>query len=199
MAAATQDERINFFFGRDVAEVVKKDDATTQYMILQNDALHSQLEQARKAAARISKERDAASADLDSAERSKVCLRGVLHNEVEKNKARSDIITDAETSMKNKDASDRRHYRLTYSQDAMCVAVLSVGLAANMLLGRSRYASSAAMAYAILSAFYNMIKTNIRASYYVFEEYQRRSRCNADTLRKSERGSEYLHNIIDEL
>jgi len=86
---------VNFYFGsaEDMSEIKNKDNSSQEYLILQNNQLFSENAKLRTRVERVKSEKEVLSTDCDNMERSKTCLKGLLHNEVEINEIQKEIRT----------------------------------------------------------------------------------------------------------
>lgn len=172
------------FFGsrRELGEISKKDDAATAYIILQNDRLHSQVERATKRIKDLDRELASARADAERAERSKTCILGVVHNEVEKSRIMSDIVTAMDGSVQ----SVSHIFRVAAVHASASVlfhaagCLLSPTIAAQSILA-AHICSLAVFAW----AYRNMSAPDVRDL-----------RCE---LEKAQRGTDHIHDILDEM
>jgi hypothetical protein len=183
------------------------EDPTISYIVLQNDSLHSQLERAKRSIERASRERDLAVKDLDSAERTKVCLKGVLHNEAEKAEIRGKLVDAAVEHLRAHGDSSARASRDGWIAGAVSVstgAVLAAGLAAwNVIEAEgapaTAGAAAAAVAGAALAAYWALKPDPAPGDPVVAYDSDPRVVSLKDELARSLRGSSHIHEIIDEL
>jgi predicted RNase H-like nuclease (RuvC/YqgF family) len=86
---------VNFYFGNsnDMEEIKTKDNSSQAYLILQNNQLFSENAKLRAKIDRMRSEKETLGADCDNMERTKTCLKGLLHNEVEINDIQKEIRT----------------------------------------------------------------------------------------------------------
>jgi len=84
---------VNFYFGsaEDMSEIKSKDNSSQEYLILQNNQLFSENAKLRNRVERVKSEKEVLSTDCDNMERTKTCLKGLLHNEVEINDLQKEI------------------------------------------------------------------------------------------------------------
>ena len=84
---------VNFYFGsaEDMVEIKNKDNSSQEYLILQNNQLFAENAKLRNKIDRIKSEKELVSTDRDNMERTKTCLKGLLHNEVEINDIQKEI------------------------------------------------------------------------------------------------------------
>lgn len=108
MMGATPSERL-----RDIA---RKDNAPTEYIIFQNDALHAECTRIRAIAQKFRGARDALQGEVDSLESGRTCMRGLLHNEVEHGKTLASLATAYEDVMR----SCRRRIGAAVARSAGC-------------------------------------------------------------------------------
>lgn len=96
MATEERRKEVNLYFGsqQELGEVLKKDDASLSYILLQNDRLHAKVERLERKVRDVERDRDGAVGDGERAERSRVCLRGMLHNEIEKSSLYEELVAE---------------------------------------------------------------------------------------------------------
>ena len=84
---------VNFYFGsaEDMSEIKNKDNSSQEYLILQNNQLFSENAKLRNRVERVKSEKEVLGSDCDNMERTKTCLKGLLHNEVEINDLQKEI------------------------------------------------------------------------------------------------------------
>lgn len=68
----------------------------TAYLISQNATLQEEAQKARRSAERVSREKENVMKDLENSEKTRTCLKGLLHNAYESNKARTDLVQVSE-------------------------------------------------------------------------------------------------------
>lgn len=181
------DENVNLFFGnrKELNDVVKRDDATTAYIIMQNDSMHSQIEKLKRSVERVSKERDNAVDDFERNERSKVCIRGMLHNELEKSKMLEEMV-DVYESVVNTRAS--RNWR---NAAGACVMVFT-GAVSSFVTVSHGYCFAGVSA-AVLGGIASLSMW-LDAGPPIPDVSSLK-----EGLQKAQKGNEHLHNIVDEL
>lgn len=88
-----KEHAVNLFFGSssEMDDINKKDNPSEAFIILQNNRLHSENSKLQTKLDKTLREKDILSQDVDSMDRSRVCLRGLLHNEIEINKLRGEL------------------------------------------------------------------------------------------------------------
>lgn len=84
---------VNLYFGSptDMADINTKDNASQAYVILQNNQLFSENAKLRSKVEKLKSDREILMTDYDNMDKSKTCLKGLLHNEVEINGIREQI------------------------------------------------------------------------------------------------------------
>ena len=187
-------KNVNLFFGTktELADVAKREDASTSYIILQNDRLHSQADRLQRRIRDLERERDRASDDSDRAERSRTCLRGMLHNEVEKSEILGDMVAQLSRDLSGHKAASARLCGNAMVHAAVSMLVHAVGCwvsGSDHLVGRlmlSVHVGNAAV-FGWLCSRPPAPSADGRVS-----ELR-------DKLADAERGTAHLHGIIDEL
>jgi hypothetical protein len=76
-----------FFGTRAELEDISRGHGSTAYVVLQNDRLHGTVDRLHRRVREAERERDRAVSEAGIAERARVCLRGIMHNEIEKAQA----------------------------------------------------------------------------------------------------------------
>eukprot|EP00873_Tetraselmis_striata_P043938 jgi/Tetstr1/464202/TSEL_009007.t1 len=196
----SRSKNVNLFFGTrgELKEVAKKDDASTAYIIFQNDRLHAHMNRMERRAKEAERHLARASDDTERAERTLTCLRGMLHNEIEKGR----MLTEINSVM-------RRH------RDAMSRTLETMGFAAATHAALTFGAHSLAWAAnPDTSSLDSLTFAFHLGSAAVFGWVWYRSRADAgagcrsagrvlselnDQLAEATRGTEHLHEIVDEL
>ena len=119
---------VNFYFGtsNDMEEIKNKDNSSQAYLILQNNQLFAENSKLRTKIERMRSEKETLNADSDNMERTKTCLKGLLHNEVEINHIQKEIRTAY--------ASDMAQMRTSAFNFAMEVLVASIIFATSVAL-----------------------------------------------------------------
>lgn len=84
---------VNLYFGsaEEMSVIKGKDNASQAYLILQNNQLFSENAKLRSKVERVKSEKEVIGTDCDNMERTKTCLKGLLHNEVEINEIQREI------------------------------------------------------------------------------------------------------------
>lgn len=201
-AAAAEKKRsdINLFFGKEVQDVAKKSgDTTTEYIILQNDSLHASLEKAKRSMDRLIKERDASAGDLDAMEKSRVCLRGMLHNEIEKGTLCETIVAEAEKMLRKTDENKLKIVGRASTGMFLCLVTAIAGTVSAHVQGPWSHATNALNAIVSLGVLGVICRLSLDAKRDAFPEYEIRVCDTKAQLRQAEKGTEHLHAIIDEL
>lgn len=186
----TEEANVNMFFGsrRELNDVSKKDDATTAYIILQNDRLHAQAERTMKRVKDLERDLAAARADADRAERSKTCILGVVHNEVEKSRIMSDILREMDGS-------------------ARSVSQLLATAAAHAAAAAVFHAAGCCLSPTISTAGQSLLAAHACSAAYLAWTYRKRGASETSRvvrelkgeLDRAQRGTDRIHDILDEM
>lgn len=197
-ADAGRAKNVNLFFGTrsELADVAKKDDASTAYIIFQNDRLHSNVDRLQKRIKDAERDLHRATDDSDRAERSRTCLRGMLHNEIEKGRISRDV---------NAMLQEHNLYlgEVTKKTGTMSVVHASVALGVHALAWLWPDGSLDSLALAV-----HLGNAAVFGWMYCCARSQTASRTLADRsalaemekqLASASRGTDHLHDIVDEL
>lgn len=190
-------KNVHLYFGSksELAEISKKDDASTSYVIFQNDRLHSHVERLQRRVKELERERDKAVEDADRAEMSKTCIKGMLHNEIQRSQLLGDVVLNLEARGERLSS-----FRSAYS--ASSAAHAAVALLAHLL----GLWASGVLARAVFSAHF---LHSVAYAWFCFGSPSRGSEEASASeaallhlrakLASVERGTEHLHNIVDEM
>ncbi|AUF82731.1 hypothetical protein TetV_649 [Tetraselmis virus 1] len=191
-------KNINLFFGKEVDKITKSEtNSTTSYIILQNDSLHAQLERMKRSCERASKEKDELVSDLESSEKTKTCLRGMLHNEVEKIEAYVRIVEKAEKCIK---VSDEKSIYYTNGVSIGMIVCSLVILVSTALGNQGMAMAATTLNSCVVSTMLMFSFKLIRMSRYpIHPAYLNQTEEDKAYIRKAERGTEHLHSIVDEI
>jgi hypothetical protein len=186
-----KDHPINLYFGtsEDMNELKSKDNSSQSYVILQNNQLYYENSKLRQKIEKMKIDAENLSSDIDSLEKGKTCLKGLLHNEIEINQLSEEIyeIRENDTKMIIKHAST-----LVYEVYAMTIASMLLFAARDIVdpgLHEMMYFTQ------IIIMFGNMLS----ACVFTQSFKQTSTKEIEDRLKAARRGSENLHSIIDEL
>ena len=186
-----KDHPINLYFGtsEDMNELKSKDNSSQSYVILQNNQLYYENSKLRQKIEKMKIDAENLSSDIDSLEKGKTCLKGLLHNEIEINQLSEEIyeIRENDTKMIIKHAST-----LVYEVYAMTIASMLLFAARDIVdpgLHEMMYFTQ------IIIMFGNMLS----ACFFTQSFKQTSTKEIEDRLKAARRGSENLHSIIDEL
>lgn len=115
---------VNLFFGTaaDMEELKAKDNSSEAYLILQNNQMFAENARLRTRIERLRTEKETVVADHDNVERSRTCLKGLLHNEIEINQIHKSI-RDAHAS----DIAQMRGAAFMFVFEVMVSAVIIAG------------------------------------------------------------------------
>jgi hypothetical protein len=197
---AEKHSNINLFFGKDVAEVAKRSgDSTTEYIILQNDILHSQVKKATRSMDRLIKERDSVFGDREAVEKARVGLRGMLHNEIEKATLCEHILAESEKSLRKADERKLRSASRASVGMFACLAIVIVGVVSAHVNGPWSHATNALNALASTGVLTVIGRLSLDSKRDAFAEYEIEVIDTKAQLRAAEKGTEHLHAIVDEL
>ena len=103
-------------------DIARKHTAPTEYIIFQNDALHVECTRIRAIAQKFRGARDALQSEVDGLESGRVCMRGMLHNEVEHGKTLASLASAYEDVMR----SCRRRIGAAVARSAACTLAFVV-------------------------------------------------------------------------
>lgn len=193
-------KNVNLFFGtkNELTDVAKKDDASTSYIIFQNDRLHSQTERFQKKIRDLEKERDRAVEDSDRAERSRNCLRGMLHNEIEKSKILGDIVEQQNKGLLGQEMTQARLIGNTMIHAVISLSVHTIGWwtsghedVINRLMLSVHVGNFVTFGWLAYRSNFDRNKGNESASQTLRELRNK--------LADAERGTAHLHDIVDEM
>ena len=192
-------KHVNLYFGTkaELADVSRKDDASTAYIIFQNDRLHSQADRLQKRLRDAERERDRSADDADRSERSRTCLRGMLHNEVERSSVLREMLGLAESAAAARAADGARVAGAAAVHAAFGLALHALGW---WLAGASpcgawpRLALSVHVGNAAVFGWTVYGRSAARRGEDGPEMRELRRR-----LAEAERGTSHLHEIVDEM
>ena len=197
-AAGKPAKNVNLFFGSrgELTEVVKKDDASTAYIIFQNDRLHAQVDRMQRRIKDLERDLNRAVDDSDRAERSRTCLRGMLHNEIEKGR----IVTDINDRLR-----DHREATSGLLQQMGVVAVAHAAVALGVHALAWAWPDDSLASFSVAVHLGN-------AAVFGWMCHCASTRAKADStaaevalaelgeqMASAARGTEHLHDIVDEL
>ena len=188
---APKDHPINLYFGtsEDMNELKSKDNCSQAYVILQNNQLYYENSKLRQKVEEMKIDAENSLSDIDSLEKGKTCLKGLLHNEIEINQISEEMykIKENDTKMIIKHA-----YTLVYEVYAMTIASMLLFAARDIVdpgLHEMMYFTQ------IIIMFGNMLS----ACVFTQSFKQTSTKEIEESLKVARRGSENLHSIIDEL
>lgn len=189
--SAPKEHPVNLYFGStdDMNDLKSKDNASQAYLIMQNNQLYYENSKLRLRIEKMKVEAETLSTDIESMDKTKTCLKGLLHNEIEINRIRDDIC-----EVRGSDA--RRIARQAY----ILVCEIYATTCAVMLLFAAREVVEQElheMVYLaqILIIFGNLLSTCVFTPTFKLTQIPEIE----EALKKAEKGSENLHSIIDEL
>lgn len=182
---------VNFYFGsaEDMAEVKKKDNSSQEYLILQNNQLFSENAKLRSRVERVKSEKEVLNADYDNMERTKTCLKGLLHNEVEINEIQKEIRT-----IQAKDLVAMRRTALGFAVEIIAALACLAGTVALDMASKPEHEKILWMVQTCLCA-------GTAASALVFAASVDSTNVAPleESLKDAQKASSNLHCIIDEI
>jgi len=182
---------IHLYFGtsEDMNELKTKDNMSQSYIILQNNQLYYENSKLRMKLDKMKLDAEIFSNDMDSLEKSKTCLKGLLHNEIEINQISEELY-----EIKGNDAKKitKHAYTLVYEVYAITLASMVLFAARDLVdpgLHEMLYFTQ------VIIIFGNLLSACIFS-----QSFKKTSTKEIeDRLQFAKRGSENLHSIIDEL
>eukprot|EP00873_Tetraselmis_striata_P033872 jgi/Tetstr1/454136/TSEL_041055.t1 len=197
--AAGREKSVNLFFGTktELEEAIRKDDGCTAYIILQNDRLHTQAERQQRRIREVEQQRERIAEEAERAERSKTCLRGMLHNQIEKAQILSEITAELARSRARANANAGK----LLSQVAVQAALALGAHTATWWAGGGGPAALALIAGHIGSvAAFGMLCAHAARRAASAEQGTDAALAELHLrLAAAEKGTDHLHDIVDEM
>lgn len=192
--AAGKALHVHFGDEGDMERAGRSSNPSQEYIILQNNQLHSEIAKSRARVERLVRERDVASQEADSSERSRVRMRGVLHNAVEVACLRRELCWTREGDALRARSACR-------AAGAEILAALSAVAALDLLesgalgLDVGAWRAPVAVGRGALALLAGARALLLVAAPPALTD----TREEEAAVERAERGSEHLHSIVDEL